>query len=83
MEKRIYLITTIHLTFPDMGGDEFDLDLGLKKKKKKKKPVDVSALENDLNVMNLGEGEKGEDAIDEVAEEVSGKEDDNDDDVSE
>ena len=66
-----------------MGGDEFDLDLGLKKKKKKKKPVDVSALENDLNVMNLGEGEKGEDAIDEVAEEVSGKEDDNDDDVSE
>jgi len=54
----------------DMGGDEFDLDLGLKKKKKKKKPVDVSALENDLNILNL-EGEEGEDANEvDVAEEV-------------
>ena len=55
-----------------MGGDEFDLDLGLKKKKKKKKPVDVSALENDLNILNL-EGEEGEDANEvDVAEEVPG-----------
>jgi len=55
----------------DLGGDEFDLDLGLKKKKKKKKPVDVSALENDLNALNL-EGEEGEDAneANETAEEV-------------
>merc|ERR1711872_342021 len=55
----------------DLGDDEFDLDLGLKKKKKKKKPVDVSALENDLNALNL-EGEEGEDAneANETAEEV-------------
>jgi len=54
-----------------LGGDEFDLDLGLKKKKKKKKPVDVSALENDINALNL-EGEEGEDANEaiDVAEEV-------------
>lgn len=55
----------------DLGGEDFDLDLGLKKKKKKKKPVDVSALENDLNALNL-DGEDGEDGNEpDEAEEVS------------
>jgi len=54
----------------DLGDDDLGLDLGLKKKKKKKKPLDVSALENDLNDLNL-EGEEGEDAEDGAADEVS------------
>jgi len=56
----------------DLGDDDLGLDLGgLKKKKKKKKPLDVSALENDLNELNL-EGEEGEDVNEDgmAAEEV-------------
>merc|ERR1712142_758471 len=55
----------------DLGDDDLGLDLGLKKKKKKKKPLDVSALENDLNELNL-EGEEGDDANEDgtAAEEV-------------
>ena len=46
----------------------------MKKKKKKKKPLDVSALENDLNELNL-EGEEGDDANEDgtAAEEVPGE----------
>jgi len=54
----------------DLGDDDLGLDLGLKKKKKKKKPLDVSALENDLNDMNL-EGEEGDEADAGTGEEVS------------
>ena len=55
----------------DLGDDDLGLDLGLKKKKKKKKPLDVSALENDLNELNL-DGEEGDEADAGTGEEVSG-----------
>jgi len=60
----------------DLGDDDLGLDLGLKKKKKKKKPLDVSALENDLNELNL-EGDEGDDpnedgtAAEEVPDQIS------------